>query len=327
MRERKVSFYSEGHKLTGTVYLPDDYQPGEKRPVIIPSSGYQGFNEFYPKLFSRYLTAAGYVCLGFDYRGFAESGGRKGRVILDEQIQDIKNALTFAQIQEETDPERIGLLGWGMGAFNVVQVAAADKRVKAVAALNGFYNGERWLKSIHSYLQWHDILEMIEADRVRRVTTGKSLRTDPFIHYPLDPATNRYVQKELAPLSPFGKKIDLQFTDSIMAMDAEQVAASIAPRPLFIGHGRQNLLHPWEEAAALYESAAQPKELYWIDGKHNDFMYSDHPVFNDLILRMIEFFRILQQQPDVRNKTRPTPLPDELYAGNTRLEEARSANQ
>ncbi|RBP85485.1 X-Pro dipeptidyl-peptidase-like protein, partial [Cytobacillus firmus] len=145
MQERQISFYSEGFKLDGTIYLPDDYQQGEKRPAIIPNSGYQGFNEFYPRLFARNLTELGYVCLGFDYRGFAGSEGQQGRVILDEQVQDVRNAITFLQTQDEVNPENIGLIGWGMGASNVVRVAAADKRVKAVAALNGFYNGERWL--------------------------------------------------------------------------------------------------------------------------------------------------------------------------------------
>lgn len=48
MQERTVYFYSEGYKLDGTLYLPDDIQPGEQRPAIIPNSGYQGFNKFYP---------------------------------------------------------------------------------------------------------------------------------------------------------------------------------------------------------------------------------------------------------------------------------------
>jgi fermentation-respiration switch protein FrsA (DUF1100 family) len=291
MRERQISFYSEGCKIDGTIYLPDDYKPGEKRPAIIPNSGYQGFNEFYPKLFSRYLTAAGYICLGFDYRGFAKSEGRQGRVILDEQVEDIKNAITFLQVQEEVDPERIGLVGWGMGASNVVRAAAADKRVKAVAALNGFFNGERWLKSIHSYVEWHQIVKMVAEDRIRRVTTGRSLSADTFIHYPLDPATNDYVQKELAPLAPYGKPTELQFTDSIIGMNADLVAAAIAPRPLFVGHGKDNLLHPTDESQALFEAAEEPKELYWIDGKHNDFMYYDHPILNALIERMLIFFR------------------------------------
>lgn len=296
MKEHKINFYSEEHKLDGTVYLPDDYKKGEKRPAVIANSGYQGVNEYYPKLFSRYLTASGYVCLGFDYRGFAESEGRHGRVILDEQIQDIKNSVTFMQTRDEVDSESIGLLGWGMGAFNVVQAASADKRVKAVAALNGFYNGERWLKSIHSYVEWHEMLQALEEDRVRRVTTGKSKPVDPFMHYPLDPSTQSFVQKELAPLTPLSKQIDLQFTDSIIGMNAEQTAAAISPRPLFIGHGTGNLLHPREEAEALYKAAEEPKELYWIDGKHNDFMHYDDVAMNGLMARVSEFFQAMKSE-------------------------------
>lgn len=290
MIERQISFYSEGYKLDGTIYLPDDYKEGEKRPAIIPNSGYQGFNEFYPRLFSKQLTKAGFVCLGFDYRGFANSEGEIGRVILDEQVEDIKNAITFLEIQEEVDPNAIGLIGWGMGAANVVRVTAQDKRVKAVAALNGFYHGERWLKSIHSYVEWKDILKMVKEDRVRRVTVGKSLLEDPFIHYPLDPATNDYVQKELAPLEPFGNKTYLQFSDSIINMNAEKVVADIAPRPIFVGHGKDNLLHPLEESLQLYRSAREPKQLYIIDGKHNDFMYEDHKEFSKLTKELIRFF-------------------------------------
>lgn len=291
MQMRPIHFYSEGDKIDGTLYLPDDYQPGEKRPAIIPNSGYQGFNEFYPRLFAKNMTEAGYVCLGFDYRGFAESGGPKGRVILDEQVEDIKNAITFLQIQDEVDPTRIGLIGWGMGASNVVRVAAADKRVKAVAGLNGFFNGERWLRSIHTFVEWNNIVKMIEEDRIRRVTTGESLMADPFIHYPLDPATDDYVQKELAILSPFGKQTALQFTESIATMNAEKVVADISPRPLFIAHGKENLLHPVDESLALYAAAAEPKQLYLIDGKHNDFMYHEHPVFQDLISQLKDFFQ------------------------------------
>ncbi|MEW9673798.1 alpha/beta hydrolase [Ammoniphilus sp. 3BR4] len=291
MQERKIQFYSEGFKLDGTLYLPDDYQPGEKRPAIIPNSGYQGFNEFYPRLFAQNLTEAGFVCLGFDYRGFAESEGQKGRVILDEQVEDIINAITFLQVQEEVDPNQIGLIGWGMGGANVVRAAAADKRVKAVAALNGFFNGERWLKSIHSYVEWNNILKAMEEDRVRRVTTGHSLPADPFIHYPLDPATNDYVQKELVPLSPFGKQTQLQFTESIAMMNAEKVVAEISPRPIFIAHGKDNLLHPVEESLTLFEAAQEPKRYYEIDGKHNDFMYHEHPVFQDLVGQLKEFFQ------------------------------------
>lgn len=304
MKQKQISFYSEGFKLDGTIYLPDDYVVGEKRPAIIPNSGYQGFNEFYPRLFAENLTKAGYVCLGFDYRGFANSEGEKGRVILDEQVEDIINAISYLQAQPEVDPEQVGLVGWGMGGANVVRVAAKDKRVKAVAALNGFFDGERWLKSIHSYVDWTNIVKTIEEDRVHRVTTGKSQLADPFIHYPLDPATKAYVEKELVPLSPFGKQTQLQFTDSIMNMNAEKTVTDISPVPLFIGHGKENLLHPLAESLALYEAANQPKHLYLIDGKHNDFMYNDHPVFQKLVEELTTFFQTHFTETKVKEATK-----------------------
>ena len=33
MKTREVVFYSEGDKMAGTVYLPDDYKDGEKTAV------------------------------------------------------------------------------------------------------------------------------------------------------------------------------------------------------------------------------------------------------------------------------------------------------
>lgn len=290
MIERSIQFYSEGYKLDGTLYLPNDYQSGEKRPAIISNSGYQGFNEFYPKLFARNLTEKGYVCLGFDYRSFAKSEGEEGRVILNEQVEDIQAAITFLSIQEEVDPHQIGLIGWGMGASNVVRVAAKDKRIGAVAALNGFYNGERWLRSIHTYVEWNAILKAVKEDREYRVLTGKSQLADPFIHYPLDPATADYVGKELAVLAPFGNKTVLQFTDSIIGMNAEREVKDLTV-PLFIGHGIENLLHPIDEAYGIFEKANEPKQLYLINGKHNDFMYHDNDVFQELIAQLTTFFK------------------------------------
>ena len=44
------------------------------------------------------------------------------------------------------------------------------------------------------------------------------------------------------------------------------------------------------EALSLYASAASPKTLYMVHGRHNDFMYSDHPEFLLLCDRLKEFF-------------------------------------
>jgi fermentation-respiration switch protein FrsA (DUF1100 family) len=291
MQEENVTFFSEGAQLEGTVYLPDTYEPGSRYPAVIPNSGYKGFNRFYPRLFARSLTLQGFVCLGFDYRGFANSGGKPGRVLLDEQVQDIRNALTYLSTRPEVDPTRMAILGWGMGASNVIRVAAQDDRVRAVAALNGFYVGARWLKTVYSYVRWREILQEIAADRETRVTTGQSRRIPPFEHYPLDPLTDQHVNVELAHLPTFDEFVTVEMTESIVEMNAECVVRDIAPRPVFIAHGQGNLLHPLNEAHKLYQAAGEPKQFYEIAGQHNDFMYSDHPEFQRLMEHVSTFFR------------------------------------
>jgi len=176
-----------------------------------------------------------------------------------------------------------------MGAANVVMAGEKSAGVAAVAALNGFYDGERWLKSIHTYDEFLKIVDEVAQDRVTRVLEGESRLAETFAHYPLDPATDDYVQAELAQVYGFGHPTRVQFTESILDLKVQNVVARLAPRPLFIAHGKRNSLHPYDEALALYAAAASPKTLYTIDGKHNDFMYSDNAEF-DLLCEQLERF-------------------------------------
>ncbi|KQL33572.1 hypothetical protein AN960_21110 [Bacillus sp. FJAT-25509] len=81
----------------------------------------------------------------------------------------------------------------------------------------------------------------------------------------------------------------LQFTDSIINMNADKIAQDIEC-PLFVAHGKDNLLHPVDESVQFFEVAAEPKELYIIDGKHNDFIYNEQPVFKELVGELKGFF-------------------------------------
>lgn len=281
MIEKKTTFYSEGAKLQASFYYPDNFSADEPYPVLIVNSGYQGFNEFYPKMFAELFTERGYVCFGFDYRGMADSEGDKGTVLLEQQIEDVRNSVTFAQTHENVDATRIALLGWGMGAANVVVAAEKAQNVAAVVAMNGFYDGERWLKSVHTYDEWTKIVQEVQDDRIRRVTEGESKLGETFEHYPLDPATKDYVQNELEQVYGFGHPTRLQFTESIIELKVARSAARLNI-PLFIAHGVDNTLHPIAEAEELFAAASSPKALYRVAGRHNDFMFVDHPVFVEM---------------------------------------------
>ena len=289
MLTRELYFYSNGYKLKAALYLPDDYQEGQKLPCIIPNSGYMGLNAIYPSLYARALTARGYAAFGFDYRGFLDNEGPAGVCKLEEQVEDIRNAVVFVKTLPEVDTGRIGLIGWGMAAALVMAAAAKEPDVRAVAGLNGFYNCRKWLQSIYSYADYVALEKTIAAEQTRFVTEGTRRFDNPFVYYPLDPATDTVVKDHLYVVKGYGQEISLEFGQSLLDFNAEDCVDKLTV-PVFIGHGKDNLLHPLSGSVDFYQLLRCQKELYVIDGKHNDFMFDDHPVFHQLVERLDAFF-------------------------------------
>jgi len=101
MRSRSARFYSDGLKLAGTLFVPDDYEPGQKRPAVLICHGRFAIKEWVPSRWTPHFLAAGYVCMVFDYRNLGESEGTPGRIIPDEEVRDARHALTYLQCQPE----------------------------------------------------------------------------------------------------------------------------------------------------------------------------------------------------------------------------------
>ncbi len=290
MITKEMNFYSNGYKLKAAIFLPDDYQEGTKLPCLLPNSGYMGLRNIYPELFARAFTKQGYAVFGFDYRGFLDNEGPAGVCKLEEQVDDIRTAITFASALPQVDAERMFLLGWGMAAALVMKAAALEPSIQAVAGLNGFYDGERWLKAINTYADFVAMKAEVEVEKLRMAQEGVRKFDNPFHFYPLDPATNAVVQDNLYTVKDYGQDISLEVGQSILEYNAERYAKEL-DIPVFVGHGKDNLLHPISESFAFYQTLeGDNNELYVIPGKHNDFMFDDHPVLNDLVAALHQFF-------------------------------------
>ena len=290
MITREHYFYSNGYKLKAALYLPDDFKEGQARPCIISNSGYMGLNSIYPALYARAMTARGYVAFGFDYRGFLENEGPAGVCKLEEQVEDIRNAVTYVQTLPEVGGQPIGLIGWGMAAALVIGAAAMEPAVKAVAGLNGFYNAEKWMRSVHSPEEFERMKGEIGREHSRFVREGARAFANPFVYYPLDPATEEVVQGKLYVVDGYGQEISLEFGRSLLDFNAEEFIPKLRV-PVLIGHGKDNLLHPLQGAEEFYGMLPQPKQFLLLEGKHNDFMSDSHPVFLALADELDGFFQ------------------------------------
>ncbi len=168
MEKRTVKFYSESVRLEGDLYLPSDLKAGERRPGIVLCHGFTGLRELILSDYAKVFADAGFVAFTFDYRGFGGSEGEKWRLIPLEQIDDIRNALSFFEAQPQVDPERIGLWGTSFGGANAPYAAAVDSRVKAVVGQVGFGDGERFMLDVRSYGERVELMRKLAEDRHRR---------------------------------------------------------------------------------------------------------------------------------------------------------------
>jgi dipeptidyl aminopeptidase/acylaminoacyl peptidase len=155
-----VTIWSEGTRLAGDLWTPDDVAAGEKLPGILLCHGWGGLKQHLTATYAPWFSKAGFIVLTFDYRGWGESDAklvpigevarpdsngeitiraRAVREVVDpfDQISDITNCLAFLEGEPQVDPERIGLWGSSYGGGHVVFMAAHDPRVKAVVSQVG----------------------------------------------------------------------------------------------------------------------------------------------------------------------------------------------
>ena len=141
---KPVTFYSEGVKLAGDVYLPDDLARGDERAGIVLCHGYTGVRNIYLPDNARVLNEAGYVVLNFDYKGWGESEGPKTRLAPYGRVADVQAALTFLAAQPEVEASRLGIYGTSYGGATVVW-GRGDRSSGQMYGLSGRYRQRRAL--------------------------------------------------------------------------------------------------------------------------------------------------------------------------------------
>jgi dipeptidyl aminopeptidase/acylaminoacyl peptidase len=266
MVSQPVSFYSEGTRLSGDLFRPDNLASGERRPGILLCHGYTGVRNLYLPDTANALTDAGYVVLTFDYKGWGDSDGPKSRLSPYGRVIDSQAALTFLGAQDSVDPDRLGIYGTSYGGATVVWTAAVDPRVKAVVSVVGIGHGRRWMRSVRHPDEFADLLARSEADRIRRVMTGQSEFVDRSEILLPDRQS-----AELAAAARRGNpgavgEIPLEYIDDTMGFHPEWIVDKIAPRPVLFITSDDDRLVPPDESESLYAKAGEPKKLIVLKG-------------------------------------------------------------
>lgn len=131
---RKVTF----HNRYGVTLAADLYEPKNtvgKLPALAVCGPFGAVKEQAAGLYAQAMSERGFLTVAFDPSFTGESGGTPRYVASpDINTEDFQAAVDFLSVQENADPERIGIIGicgWGGMALNA---AAIDTRIKASIA-------------------------------------------------------------------------------------------------------------------------------------------------------------------------------------------------
>ncbi|SCH69954.1 Uncharacterized conserved protein [uncultured Clostridium sp.] len=149
---KKVTFHNRyGITLAADMYTPRGAEG--KLPAIAVSGPFGAVKEQSSGLYAQKMAELGFLTIAFDPSYTGESGGMPRYVASpDINTEDFCAAVDFLSVQENVDPERIGIIGicgWGGMAINA---AVIDTRIKATAAMtmydmtrvtaNGYFDAE-----------------------------------------------------------------------------------------------------------------------------------------------------------------------------------------
>ena len=131
---KKVTFHNRyGITLAADMYTPKNAQG--LLPAIAVSGPFGAVKEQSSGLYAQTMAELGFLTIAFDPSFTGESGGNPRYVASpDINTEDFCAAVDFLSVQDNVDPERIGIIGicgWGGMALNA---AAIDTRIKATVA-------------------------------------------------------------------------------------------------------------------------------------------------------------------------------------------------
>lgn len=276
MSRTDVAFDSDGVTLRGWHFSPT--QTDLPAPIIVMCHGFAAVKEMWLDEFAEAFAAAGCHVLCYDNRGLGASDGEpRGELNPWEQVDDMRNAITFGAQLPGVDSTRIGIWGSSYSGGHVLVVGAQDRRVTCVMSQVPVVDGDA------------NFRHMVRADRVQRAKRSfesdrrsraeghpprrvKVVDPDPLASCILpSPDAWEWFSSAAETRAPhFVNECTLRSSERFSEYLPGAYISLIAPTPLLLCVANEDCVTPTRLALSAYESALEPKQLFVFPGGHFD---------------------------------------------------------
>jgi uncharacterized protein len=287
---REVRFESEGVELIGNLFVPEGRGPW---PAVVLQGPLTSVKEQVTGNYAAALAERGFVALSFDHRFFGQSGGEPRQYESPtKKREDVRNALSFLAAQPEVDAAKLAAVGVCAGGGYMAETVAIDDRVKAFAAVAGFFHDveqqRKWMGD-----GYDAALANANAARERWERNGEleSIpavgKGDEPVAMPLAEAFEYYGTERGAVPNYVNRFAVLSRADTL-PYDAQQHAAAIRV-PTLIIHSDKAMAPML--ARKFYDGLAGPKSLSWTESNGQIDFYDDPAMIEPAADRIAEHFR------------------------------------
>jgi fermentation-respiration switch protein FrsA (DUF1100 family) len=165
-----VEFKSDGQRIAAILYMPDTPGP---HPCGVMGGGWCYVKELAQPGYAKVFAQNGLAALIFDYRHLGASEGEPRQHIDPwKQIEDYRNAISFAEELDSVDSARIGVWGISYSGGHVLILGATDRRVRAVCSVVPVIDGYASMRLSHGTLGLRRLLAEVEDARRELYRTG-----------------------------------------------------------------------------------------------------------------------------------------------------------
>ena len=275
---KEVTFESNDRTLVGDLYLPDEYQAGDKLPGVVVTGAWTTVKEQMPATYAEAMADRGHAVLAFDFRNWGESDGNE-RQLEDpiDKTQDIVAAANYLTTLPQVDADRIAGLGICASAGYMADAAVQSEDIQAIALVapwlhnqeivNEVYGGEESVQSL---------IDTSQKAQVKYETTGElslvpaaSMTDKNAVMY----QAPYYTEADRGAIPEYVNEFNLASWEGWLTYDSVAIANKLED-PVLIVHSEAAAIP--QGAKEFYSRLPGDKKQLWLDDV-TQFDFYDSP--------------------------------------------------
>lgn len=265
---QKVEFTSDGQKIIGQLYLPDNYKAGRKIPGVVVTGAWMTVKEQMPTNYAETLAKKGYAAMIFDFRGWGESKEGKLTQFMESPTEKTKDIIAAANYMS-TRPEISSVNGLGICASSgyMAKAAVDTPAIKSIALVAPWLHDNQIVEQVYGGKE--GVQKLIEAARNPVVVTAASTTDKSAIMFNIP----YYTETKRGMIPAWDNKFNTGSWTGWLTFDAIAIAKDLK-KPTLIVHSDAAAIP--QGAKAFYKDLPGKKNQVWLD-KVSQFDFYDQP--------------------------------------------------